>query len=319
MKKKQVFGIAIACVVLMVTGLTGVFFSAVLRQFSFTPQQETTTIGDSFAVINVVGTIQNASGDALGMNQPSYHHNETLNYVEQLQYDDSNKGIFLYFDTGGGGVYESDELYLALMEYKENTGRPIWAYFGPTTASGGYYIAMAADHIVANRNTTTGSIGVIISYTDVSGLYEKLGLKTVYITSGANKSMGASDLPLTDEQRAIYQSVVDEAYNQFVDIVCTGRGMDEARVRQLADGRIYTAQQALDNGLIDEIGSYEQALADFSELTGAEAYYTDFSQATVFDWLLSAVDSVLPKSDNQVLEELAKTAENGVPMYVYAG
>ncbi|HIV87483.1 MAG TPA: signal peptide peptidase SppA [Candidatus Pygmaiobacter gallistercoris] len=266
-----------------------------------------------------MGTIENASGDELGLNQPSYHHSATLNYVKQLEQDDSNKGIFLYLNTGGGGVYESDELYLALMEYKEVTGRPIWAYFGPTTASGGYYIAMAADHIIANRNTTTGSIGVILSYTDVSGLYEKLGLKTVYITSGPNKSMGASDLPLTDEQRAIYQSVVDEAYDQFVGIVCEGRGMEDTRVRQLADGRIYTAQQALDNGLIDEIGEYEQALADFSDLTGADPYYTDFSEQTIFSWLLGAVETVLPKSDNQVLEELAETAENGVPMYVYAG
>lgn len=319
MKKKQVFGIVIAAVVLIVTGMTGVFFSAVLRQLTSFSQQPSSTVGDSFAVINVVGTIENASGDALGLNQPSYHHNETLNYVEQLQQDDSNKGIFLYFNTGGGGVYESDELYLALMEYKQVTGRPIWAYFGPTAASGGYYIAMAADHIIANRNTTTGSIGVIMSYTDVSGLYDKLGLKTVYITSGANKSMGASDLPLTDEQRAIYQSVVDEAYNQFVGIVCEGRGMDEARVRQLADGRIYTAQQALDNGLIDGIGDYDQALSDFADLTGADPYYTDFSQSTLLTQLLGAVEAVLPKSDNQVLEELAKTAENGVPMYVYAG
>ena len=131
--------------------------------------------------------------------------------------------------------------------------------------------------------------------------------------------MGASDLPLTDEQRAIYQSVVDVAYDQFVGIVCEGRGMEDTRVRELADGRIYTAQQALDNGLIDEIGEYEQALADFSDLTGADPYYTDFSEQTIFSWLLGAVETVLPKSDNQVLEELAETAENGVPMYVYAG
>ncbi len=319
MKKKQLFGIVITAVVLVVTGMTGIFFSAVLRQFSLSSQQTNTAPGESFAVINVVGTIENASGDELGLNQPSYHHSATLNYVKQLEQDDSNKGIFLYLNTGGGGVYESDELYLALMEYKEVTGRPIWAYFGPMTASGGYYIAMAADHIIANRNTTTGSIGVILSYTDVSGLYEKLGLKTVYITSGPNKSMGASDLPLTDEQRAIYQSVVDEAYDQFVGIVCEGRGMEDTRVRELADGRIYTAQQALDNGLIDEIGEYEQALADFSDLTGADPYYTDFSEDTIFSWLLGAVETVLPKSDNQVLEELAETAENGVPMYVYAG
>nr|WP_279289060.1 signal peptide peptidase SppA [Anaerofilum hominis] len=274
---------------------------------------------DSFAVVSVVGTIQNTSGDELGLNQPSYHHNATLNYVRNLQYDRSNKGIFLYFDTGGGGVYESDELYRALMEYKEATGRPIHAFFGPTAASGGYYIAMAADHISADRNTTTGSIGVIMSYTNVKGLYEKLGLESVYITSGRNKSMGAGDLDLTDEQRAIYQSVVDEAYDQFVGIVCEGREMSEPAVRKLADGRIYTAKQALENGLIDEITTLDEALDAFRRETGASPYYTDFSDTTIFDRLLGAVASILPKSDSQVLKELAEADKSGVPMYVYAG
>ena len=239
--------------------------------------------------------------------------------MENLQYDRSNKGIFLYFDTGGGGVYESDELYRALMEYKEATGRPIYAFFGPTAASGGYYIAMAADYISADRNTTTGSIGVIMSYTNVKGLYDKLGLKSVYITSGRNKSMGASDLDLTDEQRAIYQGVVDEAYDQFVGIVCEGRGMPETTVRKLADGRIYTAKQALANGLIDEVTTLDEALDAFCRQTGASPYYTDFSDATIFDRLLGAVASILPKSDSQVLKELAEADQSGVPMYVYAG
>ena len=318
MTKKQTLGLVVAAIALLVTGLLGSISAAALRQGAQLAD-EMMLAQDSFAVINVVGTIQNTSGDELGLNQPSYHHNATLNYVEQLQYDESNKGIFLYFNTGGGGVYESDELYRALMEYKEVTGRPIWAFFGPTAASGGYYIAMAADHISADRNTTTGSIGVIISYTNVSGLYEKLGLESVYITSGRNKSMGASDLELTEEQRAIYQSVVDEAYDQFVGIVSAGRGMPENRVRILADGRIYTAKQALENGLIDEITSYEDALEAFGEETGAQPYYTDFSEATVLDRLLGAISSLMPKSDLQMLQELAETEQSGVPMYVYTG
>lgn len=318
MTKKQTWGLVVAAVALIITGLLGSITAAALRQG--VQMADEMLIGqDSFAVISVVGTIQNVSGDALGLNQPSYHHNATLNYVQQLQYDESNKGIFLYFDTGGGGVYESDELYRALMEYKEATGRPVWAFFGPTAASGGYYIAMAADHIAADRNTTTGSIGVVMSYTNVSELYEKLGIKSIYITSGRNKSMGASDLELTDEQRAIYQSVVDEAYDQFVGIVCEGRGMTESQVRQLADGRIYTARQALQNDLIDEITTYEDALAAFGEETGAQPLYTDFSEETIFDRLLGAVSSLLPKSDLQLLDELAKTEQSGVPMYVYAG
>jgi len=316
--KKQTWGVVIAAAALVLVGLFGSFVAAVLREMG-SSAADYLPVYDSFAVISVVGTIQNTSGDELGLNQPSYHHNATLNYVENLQYDRSNKGIFLYFDTGGGGVYESDELYRALMEYKEATGRPIYAFFGPTAASGGYYIAMAADYISADRNTTTGSIGVIMSYTNVKGLYDKLGLKSVYITSGRNKSMGASDLDLTDEQRAIYQGVVDEAYDQFVGIVCEGRGMPETTVRKLADGRIYTAKQALANGLIDEVTTLDEALDAFCRQTGASPYYTDFSDATIFDRLLGAVASILPKSDSQVLKELAEADQSGVPMYVYAG
>lgn len=318
MTKKQTWGVVIAAAALVLVGLFGSFVAAVLREMG-SSAADYLPVYDSFAVISVVGTIQNTSGDELGLNQPSYHHNATLNYVENLQYDRSNKGIFLYFDTGGGGVYESDELYRALMEYKEATGRPIYAFFGPTAVSGGYYIAMAADYISADRNTTTGSIGVIMSYTNVKGLYDKLGLKSVYITSGRNKSMGASDLDLTDEQRAIYQGVVDEAYDQFVGIVCEGRGMPETTVRKLADGRIYTAKQALANGLIDEVTTLDEALDAFCRQTGASPYYTDFSDATIFDRLLGAVASILPKSDSQVLKELAEADQSGVPMYVYAG
>ena len=114
----------------MPAGLFGSFVAAVLREMG-SSAADYLPVYDSFAVISVVGTIQNTSGDELGLNQPSYHHNATLNYVENLQYDRSNKGIFLYFDTGGGGVYESDELYRALMEYKEATGRPIYAFSAP--------------------------------------------------------------------------------------------------------------------------------------------------------------------------------------------
>ena len=311
MTGKQIWGIAVAAVAVLFVGLFGSVYSQVMQDNG----SDALSMADHFAVINIVGTIENTGGDELGLNQPSYHHTATVNYVKNLQYDSSNTGIFLYFNTGGGGVYESDELYRTLMDYKEATGRPIVAFFGPTAASGGYYISMAADHISADRNTTTGSIGVIMSYTNVKGLYDKLGIHSEYITSGKNKSMGASDLDLTDEQRAIFQGVVDEAYAQFVGIVAKGRSMDESKVRQLADGRIYTAKQALDLGLIDEIGTYDDAIDAFSSETGSQPYYTDFSETTVFDRLLGAVANVLPKSDSQVWQQLAQNDRSGVPLY----
>jgi len=109
--------------------------------------------------------------------------------------------------------------------------------------SGGYYISMASDKVFSNRNAWTGSIGVIISLTNLKGLYDNLGIKGIYITSGRNKAMGAADLELTDEQRDILQSLVDEAYEQFVEIVAEGRKMTVEEVKRIADGRILSANR----------------------------------------------------------------------------
>ena len=137
--------------------------------------------------------------------------------------DSNNKGILLYVDSPGGTVYESEELYLKLQEYKETTDRPVWDYMAHYAASGGYMVSMASDRIYANPNTVTGSIGVIMSGYDLTGLYEKLGIRYVSITSGANKDSSQ----LTNEQIAIYQTQVDEYYNKFVNIVAEGRDMSE--------------------------------------------------------------------------------------------
>ena len=267
----------------------------------------------SFAVINVIGTIQ--SGNE-GVARIGYDHNATLRYIDQLMEDETNTGIFLDVDSGGGTVYESDEMYLKLLEYKEKTGRPIHAYFNSTACSGAYYISCAADYISQNRNGWTGSIGVIISTTNVSELYNKLGIKEVLITSGGNKGMGSSGSEMTDEHIAIYQSLVDEAYDQFVDIVSLGRNLTEERTREIADGRIYSALQAKDMGLIDEVQSYEDAISYMEEVTESEKYYKPLYTLTKWEELMTSVEAVMPKSDMQMAAELAANSHNGIPMYI---
>jgi len=127
---------------------------------------------------------------------------------------------------------------------------------------------MASDKVFSNRNAWTGSIGVIISLTNLKGLYDNLGIKGIYITSGRNKAMGAADLELTDEQRDILQSLVDEAYEQFVEIVAEGRKMTVEEVKRIADGRILSAKQALELNLIDEIATYDEVKEAFSAELG---------------------------------------------------
>ena len=221
--------------------------------------------GDYIAVIYVEGTISNANYDTWG-NPYGYQHDWTLNEIDRLTYDQNNRGMILYVDSPGGGIFESDELYLKIKEYQDYTGRPVYAYMASMAASGGYYISAPADMIYANRNCWTGSIGVTIgTFIDVSGFLENYGIKTTTIDSGRNKSMGSYFDPLTAEQIDIFQALIDEAYEQFTGIVAAERGMDTGKVIELSDGRIYTAKQALENGLIDAIGSFDDATAGMQD------------------------------------------------------
>ena len=197
----------------------------------------------------------------------TYNQKWLLKKIKNAKNDPNNRGILLNVNSPGGTVYESDEAYLALKEYKTATQRPVFAFFGSLAASGGYYISCAADTIFANRNTLTGSIGVIAGQSvDATAFLDKVGIKMTTITAGRNKNMGNYNSVLTEEQQAIMQSIADEAYEQFTEIVAESRKMKIEDVKPLADGRIYTAAQAKSNGLIDEICPLEEAKSKINEI-----------------------------------------------------
>lgn len=226
--------------------------------FSSTPTNEVVTgFGhDYIGTIYIEDTI-----DEYGTGY--YDHQYLLSAIDAMIDDDENKGMILCVNTPGGSVYASDELYLKIKEYQNETGRPVYSSMQSQATSGGYYISAPCDKIIANRNCWTGSIGVTMgSFIDVSELLDNLGIKTTTITAGNNKAMGSNTEPMTAEQEAIFQSLVDESYEQFVEIVASGRNMTIDYVKELADGRIYTAKQALSNGLIDKIGTYGDAISD---------------------------------------------------------
>lgn len=205
------------------------------------------------AVLHIEGTIQDKND--------TYDQEWLLTTIRDLSYDRNVKAILLDINSPGGGVYQSDEVYLELLDYKETSGNPVFAFFGPLAASGGYYIACAADYIVANRNTMTGSIGVIAGQSvDLSQFMEKHGVRVNTFTAGRNKDMLGISTPVTPEHREIMQSLADECYYQFVEIVTESRGLTMEETLELADGRIYTAWQALDRGLIDVVGRFDDAL-----------------------------------------------------------
>ena len=240
---------------------------------------------DYIAVLDIVGTISENDGY-------TYDQQYLLDSVEQIMEDHHNLGLILHIDSPGGAVYQIDELYLKLMDYKETTGRPVYAAIESYAASGGYYEACAADKIYANRNAITGSIGVIMGeFVDLSGLLDRLGVNVSYITSGANKSMGNSYQPLTEEQKVIYQSICNEYYDRFVKIVAEGRNLDERTVRKLADGRIYSASQALQHGLIDGLESFDDTVSRMTADLGYDSIDVQYFQYTasygLLDYILS--------------------------------
>lgn len=336
MKNKQILGLVIAGVIFITAGVSSVFSEKLASQmFASNPSS---TLSDEMAslfgsdtvsielpnenfigIVRVEGTIQDA-GPSGTFHTVSYDHQNTLQYIDKMMDSDSNRGILLCVNSPGGTVYHSDELYLKLMEYKEKTGRPVWAYMESQACSGGFYISMAADKVAANRNAWTGSIGVIISFYNYSDLFDDIGVEEIDITSGVNKAMGSSGKKMTKEQRQIMQGLVDESYEQFVDIVATGRNMKVEDVKPLADGRLYTAKQAKENGLIDEVSNFDDYELEFRKEVGGGSivYEPSFTSDTLFSSLFSAYKGVASKSDAQILTEFLEKEGNGVPLY-YAG
>jgi protease-4 len=189
--------------------------------------------------------------------------------LEQAADDDDVKGVILAVDSPGGTITASDEILELLRRFKKKTGKKVVVHMGALCASGGYYISSGADEIVAEPTTITGSIGVILQTFNVAQLLEKLHVENVTLKAGANKDLLNPFRPRSPEQERIIQGMIDHAYERFVQVVSEGRGLTPDEVKQLADGRIYTADEALRLKLIDRIGYREDALEEAKRLTGA--------------------------------------------------
>lgn len=331
MKTKQLVAFVVAAAVFVVTGVSSIAINTwsesklsstpgFFEQFMGTMEEVATPTEEYVALINVEGAIYGEPETNMWGEAQGYNHSSTISYIDQLMSDDYNTGILLFMDTPGGEVTAADELYLKLMEYKAYTGRKIYCYFGDQSCSGGYYIAMAADEIFANRNCWTGSIGVIVSLMNMQGLYEKLGIEEINITSGANKAMGSSGEELTEQQREILQGLVDEAFDQFVSIVMDGRDMSEKKVRELADGRIYSAKQALQVDLIDGICTFDDYLGRIYEEMGDDiVIFEQPSDSYSFESLFASLQSLKSRSDAEVISDMLKKEKMGGLMYYADG
>lgn len=192
--------------------------------------------------------------------------------LERAAADPAVKAVIIRLDTPGGEVTASDIIYHEILRFKERTGRPVIGLMMSVAASGGYYIASACDLILAHPSTLTGSIGVISVFPSVEALMAKVGVKVAVIKSGAAKDSGSPFRDMTEDDKKIFQGIIDEYYESFLAVVAKGRRgkIKEADLRTIADGRVYTAPQALKLGLIDGIGYFEDAFGKARDLAGIE-------------------------------------------------
>jgi|Tabmets5t2r1_1033131.scaffolds.fasta_scaffold01973_4 protease IV len=184
----------------------------------------------------------------------------TVRQLTKYGDDASIKAIILRIESPGGGVASSQEIYEEVSRVRSG-GKLVVASLGSVAASGGYYVACTADRIFANAGTLTGSIGVIVQLANAEELLRKVGVASTVITSGPFKDSGNPTRTLRPEERQVFQALVDDVYQQFVEAVAQGRNLPLDEVRQAADGRIYTGRQARDLRLVDELGSMEDAIA----------------------------------------------------------
>lgn len=275
---------------------------------------------NTIAVVNVEGTILNQPASPL--NAAAYNHEMTLAALEEIRDDASVTGVLLNVDSPGGGVYESAEIYRLLMDIKAQD-KVIYSTMGNMAASGGYYISAPADKIYASNETLTGSIGVIMSGLNMSELFDDLGIEETTWTSGDMKNMGSMFSPMTEEEDEYFQYLTESMHDDFVNAIVEGRGMDESDVRELADGRIYLAQDAIENGLIDEIGNFNAALDALKEEVGERAHvveYAVFESNPLFGLPIPGLKDTVGKMffDEQVMVDYVTHLNlHPRPMYLY--
>jgi protease-4 len=212
------------------------------------------TFGDKIAIVEIKGVITQS--------------NEIIEELLQYLGDDGVKAIILRIDSPGGGVGPSQEIYREIMKIK--TKKKVITSMGSVAASGGYYIACASNLIVANPGTITGSIGVLMEFTNFEDLLKKIGIKGLVIKSGEHKDIGSPFREMTPEEKRIMQEVLDNVHHQFIQAVADGRKLDFSKVVQIADGRIFTGEQAKNFGLVDQMGNLQDAIEITAKMVGIE-------------------------------------------------
>jgi protease-4 len=269
---------------------------------------------EKILVVDIDGTISSALETGLFAREKSVVA-RVFERLERAAADPQVKAVILRLDTPGGEVTASDIIYHEILRFKERTGLPVIGLMMSVAASGGYYIASACDVILAHPSTITGSIGVISVFPSVESLMSKVGVKVNVIKSGPSKDSGSPFRDMTEDDKKLFQTIIDEYYEGFLAVVATGRKgkIAEADLRKIADGRVYTAPQALKLGLIDAIGYFDDAFAKargLASLKSAKVVSYTYYPKTKSNIYASQLGSFSPL-DAKVLESMLALLKTG--------
>ncbi|RLG71406.1 MAG: signal peptide peptidase SppA [Methanobacteriota archaeon] len=251
---------------LAITTLVVLFLILAYFAAKTTVEEETLTRG-KIGLIHIEGVITAGSGGDIFFGEPSGSSVRVVKLLEEARENPEILAVVIRINSPGGSAVGSQEIVDGINRLQKS-GKKVLVSMGDVAASGGYYIASAADLIVAERSTITGSIGVIHSHLDLSKLLEKLGIRVEVLTTGEFKDTGIFTRPYTEEERKIIQEMLEDIHNQFVEAVAKGRNMDKEKVMELADGRIFTGRKAKELGLVDELGSLEYTIRRAGEMVG---------------------------------------------------
>ncbi|MBK7257148.1 MAG: signal peptide peptidase SppA [Ignavibacteriae bacterium] len=265
--------------IVLVTGLliTVVFVSMIGNLGGGGTETVTTGSGDKIGVVELQGVITSSE--------------DFVRQVKKFREQSSIRAILIRIDSPGGGVVASQEMYEEVRKTRES-GKPVVVSMGSLAASGGYYVACGASRLVANRGTLTGSIGVISEFLQMHELLGKVGVDIKTIKAGALKDAGSSSRPMTEKDQKYFQALMDDVHRQFITVVADERGFDSAYASELADGRVFTGEQAVVAGLVDTIGTYEDAIQITAEIAGIEGEPSLVREKKRRTWLESMTGDV---------------------------
>lgn len=265
--------------------ISGFLILLIIASVLFTLFQKNVHIGEKVAVVRIEGPIMDSKNSV----------DEIKGYIK----DPSVKAIVLRVDSPGGAVAPSQEIYEEVK--KATLKKKVIVSMGSVAASGGYYISAPASRIIANPGTLTGSIGVIMEIPNIEGLMDKIGVKTEVIKSGRHKDLASAFRKMGTEERVILQGVLDDVHEQFIKAVSEGRkNMSLDDIKELADGRIFTGRQALEIGLVDELGSLEDAINVAAKLAGIKGEPEVVSKKESFS-IIDILRGKFPKELSDVL------------------